>query len=214
MRGIVVVPEVWASRNKRMLDLPVNPNRIQRIAGIALVSMCVILSAGVLRGAAEMTVESAAPQVTIIEDQPAELARAEQGPNYLDDLSPVNEQAGVVTPPLLAVSSEEGGTAKYRTMWMEVTAYCACTKCCGPNAQGITASGKRVSYNRGRFVAADTRLLPFGTKLQIPGYHGGQTVEVIDRGGAIKGHKLDVYFPTHKQAREWGRRRIAVTVLE
>jgi 3D (Asp-Asp-Asp) domain-containing protein len=100
-----------------------------------------------------------------------------------------------------------------RQLEMEVTAYCACPRCCGPNARGITASGKHVSHNNGRFVAADTRLLPFGTKLSIPGYHGGVEVEVIDRGGAIKGNKLDVYFPTHEQARQWGRRKLLVTVF-
>ena len=85
--------------------------------------------------------------------------------------------------------------------------------CCGPNARGLTASGKPVSHNNGRFVAADTRLLPFGTRLSIPGYHDGLAVEVIDRGGAIKGNKLDVYFPTHEQARQWGRRKLLVTIL-
>lgn len=101
-----------------------------------------------------------------------------------------------------------------RTMLMEVTAYCPCKRCCGPNAQGITASGKDVSYNGGRFVAADTSLLPFGTRLEIPGYADGMAVEVIDRGGAIKGNKLDVYFPSHEVARHWGRRWITVRVIE
>jgi 3D (Asp-Asp-Asp) domain-containing protein len=103
---------------------------------------------------------------------------------------------------------------RVRVMKMEVTAYCPCTKCCGPKAQGITASGKRVSYNGGRFVAADTRLLKFHTKLIIPGYADNQPVPVIDRGGAIKGNKLDVYFPSHQTARQWGRRKIDVLVIE
>lgn len=102
----------------------------------------------------------------------------------------------------------------YRIVWMEVTAYCACTHCCGPKAQGITASGRPVSYNRGRFVAADTRLLPFYTKLSIPGYHGGEPVPVLDRGGAIKGNKLDVYFDSHETARQWGRRWLPVRVYQ
>ncbi|MDB5318831.1 MAG: hypothetical protein JWN40_462 [Phycisphaerales bacterium] len=102
---------------------------------------------------------------------------------------------------------------KLRTIRMEVTAYCPCTKCCGENAQGLTASGHDISYNSSRFVAADTQHLPFGTKLVIPGYAGG-AVEVIDRGGAIKGHKLDVFFPTHEEALQWGRQSIDVTVLE
>ncbi len=97
---------------------------------------------------------------------------------------------------------------------MLVTAYCPCTKCCGPSAQGITASGKRVSYNQGRFVAADKTLLPFGTRLQVPGYHGASTVEVVDTGSAIKGHRLDVYYPSHQKALEWGKRWVDVLVLE
>ncbi len=28
-----------------------------------------------------------------------------------------------------------------------------------------------------------------------------------DTGGAIKGNKIDVLFPTEKQAREWGRKK-------
>ena len=96
---------------------------------------------------------------------------------------------------------------------MLVTAYCPCRECCGPNARGITASGRPVSFNGGRFVAAD-RAMSFNTRLQIPGYANGQAVPVLDRGGAIKGNKLDVYFPPHAEARQWGRRFIPVTVLE
>jgi 3D (Asp-Asp-Asp) domain-containing protein len=95
---------------------------------------------------------------------------------------------------------------------MEVTAYCPCRKCCGRGAHGVTASGLRVSANAGQFVAADT-FLPFHTKLLIPGY-GDRPVPVLDRGGAIKGNRLDVFFPTHRQALDWGRRMIEVTVVE
>ena len=97
---------------------------------------------------------------------------------------------------------------------MEVTAYCPCTKCCGPLAHGVTASGRPVSHDSGRFVAADTGILRFGTLLEIPGYHDARPVEVIDRGGAIKGYKLDVYYPTHEEARLWGRRMLNVYVVE
>ena len=92
---------------------------------------------------------------------------------------------------------------------MEVTAYCPCKLCCGHDAHGVTASGRPISHNGGRFVAADTSILPFGTKLVIPDYSNGP-VEVIDRGGAIKGNKLDVFFPTHQEACAWGRRWVEV----
>lgn len=99
-----------------------------------------------------------------------------------------------------------------RQVQMEVTAYCACTKCCGPNAIGLTASGKHVSYNDGKFVAADPSV-PFGARLIIPGY-SDHPVEVLDRGSAIRGNKLDVFFPSHEQALEWGRRMVTVTLLQ
>jgi 3D (Asp-Asp-Asp) domain-containing protein len=101
---------------------------------------------------------------------------------------------------------------KSRIVWLEVTAYCPCPKCCGPAAAGVTASGKPVSYNGGAFVAADEAEFDFGVNLHIPGYHDGQPVEVIDRGSAIKHAKLDVYFPTHEQAEEWGRQWLPVVV--
>jgi 3D (Asp-Asp-Asp) domain-containing protein len=137
----------------------------------------------------------------------------------------LEEMAGtLLSPPVEAVAKVEtraqtprvaapvAAPAK-RIKWMEVTAYCACKACCGPGARGITASGKRVSYNRGRFVAADTSVLPFGTRIRVPGYAEGEVVEVIDRGGAIKGNKLDLYFPSHQAALEWGRRWVPVEVV-
>lgn len=101
-----------------------------------------------------------------------------------------------------------------RTIRVLATAYCPCTICCGPDARGVTASGRPVSYNGGAFIAADTNLLPFGTRLIVPGYHNAQPVEVIDRGGAIKGRHIDVYFPTHEQAAEWGRQWLSVDIVE
>jgi 3D (Asp-Asp-Asp) domain-containing protein len=123
-------------------------------------------------------------------------------------------------PPLLISTAPARPTmrdlraAQRRVIMMEVTAYCPCKKCCGPGAQGLTASGRGVNHNNGLFVAADTRLLPFYTKLKIPGYASDRPVQVLDRGGAIKGNRLDVFFPTHKQARAWGRQNIAVEIVD
>lgn len=130
-----------------------------------------------------------------------------------DEVSPDHAtQAGAVIDATELDSQPQLAGAHPRVIWMQVTAYCPCAKCCG-KATGITASGKRVSYNRGQFVAADTTLLPFGTQVSIPGYHNGAPVPVIDRGGKVKGNHIDVYFPTHEQAVRWGNQRLAVTVL-
>jgi 3D (Asp-Asp-Asp) domain-containing protein len=91
---------------------------------------------------------------------------------------------------------------------MEVTAYCPCEKCCGSHADGITASGYEIKP--GDILIAAPRTFRFGTRMNIPGYG---IAEVKDRGGAIKGNRLDVYFGTHQEALEWGRQKLMVQVL-
>ena len=93
---------------------------------------------------------------------------------------------------------------------MQVTAYCACEKCCGRFADGITASGMRIKEGD-RFVAAD---MPFNSLVIVPQYNDGKAVSVQDRGGAIKGNRLDVYFDTHQEALEWGRQNLMCVIME
>jgi 3D (Asp-Asp-Asp) domain-containing protein len=83
----------------------------------------------------------------------------------------------------------------------EATAYCPCKECCG-KTDGITASGTKAKA--GRTIAADTSLLPFGTQIYID----GKAYTVEDTGGAIKGNKIDIYFDTHTEALNYGRRQI------
>lgn len=101
-----------------------------------------------------------------------------------------------------------------KTLRMLVTAYSPDWRSCGDSADGITASGYTVNTNASNLVAADTSILPFGTILTIPGYNNGWPVPVLDRGGAIKGNRLDVLYPTHEQAIIWGKQWIEVTVWE
>lgn len=101
-----------------------------------------------------------------------------------------------------------------RTIWMKVTAYSPDHRSCGEFADGITASGKSIWTNGMKLVAADTRMLPFGTMLSIPGYDGGAIVPVLDRGGAIKGNRLDVLYSTHSTALKWGVQKLPVVVWE
>lgn len=115
-----------------------------------------------------------------------------------------------------------------RTVIIEATGYCDCGKCCGwerswippfrpvfssgpnkgkPKKVGVTASGTKAKKGT---IAADTRYYPFGTRMVIPGYGVG-TVE--DRGGAIKGpSRIDLFFNSHQEALQWGRKRVRVKV--
>lgn len=99
-----------------------------------------------------------------------------------------------------------------KTLWMTVTAYSPDWRSCAGSDDDITASNHHVMTNAHRLVAADSRILPLGSIVSVPGYDSGQVVPVLDRGGAIKGLRLDVLYPTHDQARRWGVQRLPVTV--
>ena len=94
---------------------------------------------------------------------------------------------------------------------MRVTAYCPCEKCCGKNSERKTASGHRIQRGD-TFVAADKRY-PFGTEIIVPGYNNSKPVKVLDRGYAIRGNRMDVFFDSHQKAREWGVKYLPVKIL-
>jgi 3D (Asp-Asp-Asp) domain-containing protein len=191
------------------------PASVVRLAKNSSFLVAAILGLGlslvITREAKTATVVKATNRVSIVQSTATvSLAPIVEQPSIelLHDIAPALTPAAapkVVIPAIVKPA--------HHTIKMQVTAYCACPKCCGPDAIGLTASGKDVSYNNGRFVAAD-KSFAFGTNLIIPGYNDNKPVEVQDRGGAIKGNKLDVFFPTHQEALEWGRRNIEVTVLE
>lgn len=88
------------------------------------------------------------------------------------------------------------------------TAYCACSKCCGKWASiGKTASGTRPT--QGRTIAVDPRVIPLGSKVII----NGRTYIAEDTGSAIKGKKIDIFYSSHRDALNWGRRNIEVYIV-
>lgn len=109
--------------------------------------------------------------------------------------------------------SREGGHFDIRMQEyeMRVTAYCPCQECCGRNSDGKTASGHKIKLGD-TFVAADKRY-PFGTEIIVPGYNNSRPVKVLDRGFAIRGNRLDVFFDSHRKARIWGVKYLPVKVL-
>jgi 3D (Asp-Asp-Asp) domain-containing protein len=99
---------------------------------------------------------------------------------------------------------------EWQTVRMRVTAYCPCEKCCGEYADGITACGHTIKPGDA-FAAAD-RQYPFGTEMIVAGYNNNQPIKVLDRGGAIRENRLDVFFHTHEEALQWGVKYIDVKV--
>lgn len=97
-------------------------------------------------------------------------------------------------------------TSNSGTKYFKVTAYCSCSKCCGKRT-GRTASGTKATA--GRTVAASSQF-KFGTKLNI----NGKTYVVEDRGGAVKGNKIDVYMNSHAAALAWGVKYLPVEVVD
>lgn len=73
---------------------------------------------------------------------------------------------------------------------------------------GVTASGMAASKG---VAAVDTSVIPFGTKLYIPGY--GIAI-AADTGGAINGNRIDLCYNTLSEAYGWGRRNVTVYILE
>ncbi|MCS6885246.1 MAG: 3D domain-containing protein [Acidobacteriota bacterium] len=88
-----------------------------------------------------------------------------------------------------------------KSVYVEATAYCLNSK---------TSSGVRSNYG---ILAADPKVLPIGSvvKLQADEYTGLYTV--LDTGKKIKGHKIDIYLANHKEAMNFGRRKVKLKVL-
>jgi 3D (Asp-Asp-Asp) domain-containing protein len=105
---------------------------------------------------------------------------------------------------------------EWQPLKMRLTAYCnegpsGCRICCGKWApHNKTASGKTPRVG---MVAADSKLLPFGSRVKIPEL--GEFV-VEDTGSAIKGPRLDIFFGTapgsHQRALEFGVKNVTVWV--
>ena len=91
----------------------------------------------------------------------------------------------------------------------KLTAYCSCERCCGEWSvdRPLDREGNPIIYTanmsvatQGVTVAADTDVLPFDSKILIDGHE----YTVQDRGGAIKGNRIDVYFESHEEALQFG----------
>ena len=84
----------------------------------------------------------------------------------------------------------------------------------GQPGHGMTATG---TYCKKGTVAVDPRVIPLGSRLYIEAENGSWTYGYAvaeDTGGAIKGNKVDLFFYTPQEVRNFGRRTAKVYILE
>ncbi|SHE63249.1 3D (Asp-Asp-Asp) domain-containing protein [Seinonella peptonophila] len=102
---------------------------------------------------------------------------------------------------LLGTKEKENGPPEGgQTMTVEATAY---THTGNPTATGVMPK-------RGT-IAVDTKVIPLGTRLYIPGYGYGVAQ---DTGGAIKGHIIDLFMDSEEECQSWGRRTVKIKILD
>lgn len=77
--------------------------------------------------------------------------------------------------------------------------------------RGVTRSG---SYVRRGVIAADPRVLPLGSTVHLKAGNYSGVYLVQDTGKAIKGKRIDVWMPSSREARTFGRQNVRLTVLK
>ena len=85
------------------------------------------------------------------------------------------------------------------------TAYSANDSSQGTN--GITATGKEVCKG---IIAVDPEIIPLGTEVEIKDM-GDFTAE--DTGSKIKGNRIDIYFESKEEAKEFGRQGVWLRIF-
>jgi 3D (Asp-Asp-Asp) domain-containing protein len=106
--------------------------------------------------------------------------------------------------------------SKYPSVKVTATGYTAGYESTGKREghpqYGITYSGVKVKRDLYSTVAADLKVFPIGTILFIPGYGYGV---VADKGSAINGKELDLYYKTVADVYKlWGKKNIDVFVIK
>ncbi|HLR21495.1 MAG TPA: 3D domain-containing protein [Tissierellaceae bacterium] len=110
-----------------------------------------------------------------------------------------------------------GGSRSKKVIDMTATAYDlsfqSTGKKPGDSGYGITTSGTKAKHGS---VAVDPSVIPLGTKLYIESLDGtpdyGHAI-AADTGGAIKGNKIDLFFESAGEVKQFGRRKVRVHIL-
>lgn len=95
----------------------------------------------------------------------------------------------------------------WKTVTLEATAYYPGPEDTWPYTAGYTATGLKAGYG---VVAVDPRIIRLKTPIYVEGY--GYAL-AADKGGAIKGNRIDLCFDTYEEAVRFGRKKVQVYLL-
>ncbi|WP_078378399.1 G5 and 3D domain-containing protein [Sutcliffiella halmapala] len=114
---------------------------------------------------------------------------------------------GTKAPPQPQQVVSRSNTSSSKEFYVSSTAYTASCNGCS----GVTSTGINLKTNPGaKVIAVDPSVIPLGTKVYVEGY--GYAV-AGDTGGAIKGNKIDVFFPDKEAAYRWGRKKVKIKII-
>jgi 3D (Asp-Asp-Asp) domain-containing protein len=98
--------------------------------------------------------------------------------------------------------------ASLKELTVTATAYTANCKGC----RGITATGINLKkHPESKVISVDPKIIPLGTKVYVEGY--GYAI-AADKGSSVRGNKIDVFYPTLKQAYKWGRKKVKIKIIK
>jgi 3D (Asp-Asp-Asp) domain-containing protein len=118
---------------------------------------------------------------------------------------PVKKASTKVT---VSKSAKKSSDKVVKVLTVSASAYTMnCKRCSGTTAIGINLK----KHPNIKVISVDPKVIKLGTKVYVEGY--GYAI-AADTGSAIKGNKIDIFIPSQREALQWGRRTVKVTILK
>jgi 3D (Asp-Asp-Asp) domain-containing protein len=183
----------------------------KRIRSLSAVGLIAVAAVGLtsIHGSATKTVSSSAKDYSIVK-----IAQAMQSRAFVDQRSnALGESVVGKRTHMIAVDNDptnsrllENAQAEYpvsRTVQVLATGY----------SSGAGACTATMTQPRWGEIAVDPNFIPLGSYVEIPQFPG-TIFHAEDTGGAIKGWRIDIWFPTTGDALQWGVKSITIQVLQ
>ncbi len=149
-----------------------------------------------------------APQLALIDTEARAAVAASSSPSGTPVPNVTTNKNVQVAARAAAVSPSRGSSpVSNRVITMVATGYDGCYECNKPYYGAPSYIGLPLRYG---IVAVDPNVIPMGTRLYVEGY--GEAI-AADQGNAIKGNRIDLFFNSHQEALNWGKKTVKVTIL-